>query len=126
MEGHDRKSFGEWIRARRAELRLSLRAFATASGVDPGNLSKYERGLLPPPQDQERLHAMAIALQLRRGSDSYRHFLDLAAAGAGRIPPDLANDADLVKRLPLLFRTARDRRLTLEQVVELARRIRES
>ena len=39
-------TFGELLRARREELRLGLREFAIRADLDPGNLSKIERGRL--------------------------------------------------------------------------------
>ena len=37
-------NFGEMLRKRRKELRLGLREFALKAEMDPGNLSKIERG----------------------------------------------------------------------------------
>ncbi len=42
-------SFGEWLKARRGRKRLTLRVFAKKAGLDPGNLSRYERGVVQPP-----------------------------------------------------------------------------
>ena len=116
-------SLGAWIRSRRADIGLSLRRFALATGMDPGNLSKYERGLLPPPQDQETVKRLAKALKLRDGSAEFREFADLAAASAGRIPPDLAADPRALARMPLLFRTARGK-LSRDELLELAEKLK--
>jgi transcriptional regulator with XRE-family HTH domain len=116
--------FGEWVRARRECIELSLREFALQTGLDPGNLSKYERGLLPPPQDEKILARIASALRLKKGAPKHREFMDLAAASAGRIPPDIASDPRLVRRLPLLFRTARGSKLTRDQLIQLADRLK--
>ena len=115
--------FGDWLRSRRAEIGLGLRNFAQRTRLDPGNLSKYERGVLPPPQDVETLERIATALKLKRGSPEHREFMDLAAASAGRIPPDLAADPKIVSRMPLLFRTARGK-LTRDELIKLAERLR--
>jgi len=100
--------FGLWLKKRRTELRLPLRVFATKAGLDAGNVSKYERGLLPPPQDPEKLKRMAKTLQLRKGSDEYTYFMDLAATAAGKIPPDLVAPTglsiELESQLPKLPR----------------------
>jgi len=72
------------------EIGLGLREFAQKSGIDPGNLSKYERGVLPPPQDEDALGRLAGALKLKKNTEQFQEFTDLAAASAGRIPPDLA------------------------------------
>lgn len=115
--------FGEWLRSRRAEIGLGLRSFAQQTKLDPGNLSKYERGLLPPPQDTDTLERIATALRLKKGTEQYREFMDLAAAWAGRIPPDLAADPKVLARMPLLFRTARGK-LTREELIKLAEKLK--
>jgi transcriptional regulator with XRE-family HTH domain len=117
-------AFGEWLRQKRAELGLGLRAFAAETQLDPGNLSKYERGVLPPPQDLGTLNKIASALSLKKGSEGYQELLDHAAASAGRIPADLASDPKVLARMPYLFRTARGKRLTAEQLIELAERLK--
>ncbi len=116
-------TFGDWLKAKRAERRITLRAFAEASGLDPGNLSRYERGLLPAPQG-EALERIAGALGLKEGSEEWQTLHDLAAITAGRIPKDLAEDPALVGRLPVLFRVARGKKLTRELLLRLADRIR--
>lgn len=123
MERSTAHTFGEWLRARRAEIGLGLRAFAQQTGLDPGNLSKYERGLLSPPQDPATLERIATALKLKVGSAEYAEFTDLAAASAGRIPADLAADPKLLARMPLLFRTARGK-MTREELIRLAERLK--
>jgi hypothetical protein len=93
--------------------------------LDPGNLSKYERELLPPPQDPSTLDRMARALQLKKGTDAHREFTDLAAASAGRIPTDLQSDPKVVARMPLLFRAVRGRKFSPEELLELAEQLKE-
>ena len=102
----ERARFGEFFRKRRLALDKTLRQFCLENGLDAGNLSKMERGLLPPPQG-ERLREYARMLQLREGSDEWYEFCDLAAAEAGRLPVDLQSDAEVLKRMPVLFRAVR-------------------
>ena len=83
--------FGVWLRERRGEIGLGLRSFAQQTRLDPGNLSKYERGVLPPPQDAETLRRIAKALKLKEGGTAYREFMDVAAVSAGRIPAGAGN-----------------------------------
>jgi transcriptional regulator with XRE-family HTH domain len=116
-------TFGNWVRKRREGIGLGLRSFAVATAIDPGNLSKYERGVLPAPQDRATLRRIATALKLRAGSDQMQEFLDLAAASAGRIPPDLANNPEVLARMPYLFRTAR-KKLTRDELLRLAEALR--
>ena len=116
-------TFGDWVKKRRMELRMTLRAFAERSGLDPGNLSRYERGVLAPPQG-ETLERIAKALGLRPGSEDWAALQDLAAIGAGKIPKDLAEDPKVASQLPVLFRVARGKKLSRDELLRLAERIR--
>ncbi len=42
--------FGAFVRTTRKALGLNLREFCRRNGFDPGNISRLERGLTPPPQ----------------------------------------------------------------------------
>jgi transcriptional regulator with XRE-family HTH domain len=119
----ERITFGEFFKAQRIASGKTLREFCLERGYDPGNLSKLERGLLSPPQAREKLEEYAKALKLREGTDGWYVFFDLAAAETGRIPEDL-RDEDLVKKLPVIFRTLRGRKLTDEQLDQLVERLR--
>ena len=120
------ESFGQWLKVRRARKRLSLRVFAKKAGLDPGNLSRYERGVVSPPQDEAVLERIGHALGLRPGSPHWREMVDLAAIGGKRIPPDVAKDPELLKALPVLFRTLKGKKMTREKLIRLARKIQES
>src|SRR3989338_11644970 len=100
--------FGEFFKAKRQALGLTLREFCLKHELDPGNLSRLERGLLPPPQDREVLEKYAKCLALKSGSDDWYAFFDLAAAAKGRLPAELLEDKELVAKLPLVFRTLRE------------------
>ncbi len=119
-------AFGEAIKARRAQLRLTLREFARRSEMDPGNASKVERGRLAPPQTEETLARIATALELPGGSDERQLLLDLAAAGNGRVPTDILTDEDAMARLPVLFRMIRNKSFDGEKVDKLIRSIKEA
>ena len=116
--------FGPWVRERRAKIGLTLRRFAQHSRLDPGNLSRYERGVVPPPQEPETLERIATALNLQKETADYREFMDLAHASAGRIPPDLIANPDILAKMPLLFRSARDPNVTKQRLLELAERLK--
>jgi len=116
--------FGEFFRGLRASRGLSLRGFCLANGFDPGNISRLERGVLPPPESREKLETYAKALRLKKGSDDWYTFFDLAAAERGRIPEDVLSDVELVNRLPVLFRTLRGQRVDDEALDDLVERIR--
>jgi len=83
------KLFGSYFKEMRIKRRLTLRLFCETFGFDPGNISKLERGLLPPPQSKEKLEQYAQALGLRKGSSAWYEFFDLAAASRGQIPEEI-------------------------------------
>jgi len=118
------KRFGQFFKERRIALRKTLRQFCRENGLDPGNISRLERGLLQPPQGRETLESYAGLLKLKKGSDDWYTFFDLAAAETGRIPAELLEDDDVVEKLPILFRTLRGQKVSNEQLDELVRTIR--
>ncbi len=120
-------AFGRFFKELRIGTRLTLRKFCLTYGLDPGNLSKMERGLMPPPSSREKLEQYASYLGLKEGDDNWYQFFDLAAACSGRIPADVMDDARLVEKLPLVFRTLRGQKVEDEdQLEELAELIRKA
>ena len=49
-------TFGSFFRARRMALGKSLRGFCIEKGLDPGNISRLERGLLSQCDSAQRQH----------------------------------------------------------------------
>ena len=113
--------FGEYFKKKRLEMRKTLRQFCLENGLDPGNISKIERGILPPPQSREKLSHYAKCLGIAEGSDEWLDFFDIARTDAGRIPEDLLADKNIVAKLPLVFRTIKGQKLTGEQLEKFAR-----
>lgn len=99
------ESFGSFVERRRHQLGKSLRGFCRANGEDAANWSKMERGVLAPPKNSERLRDIAEMLEL--DDSALRQMSDLAYAENGRVPPEIMNDEQLVRKLPVLFRTMR-------------------
>jgi transcriptional regulator with XRE-family HTH domain len=120
------KNFAEFFKALRKERRITLRDFCITAGADPGNISRMERGAMIPPQDREILARYAQALSLSEGSDEWYLFFDLAAADRGMIPPDLMDDAEVVKHLPAFFRTLRGQRPTEKELRKIVEKIKRS
>ena len=121
----EHKNFGEFFKHCRLRANKGLREFCVENGLDPGNISKIEHGMLPPPQSHEKLAEYANALELREGSDDWYELFDRAAADKGIIPKDLLNDEELLARLPLVFRTMRNKRPdmnTLDRLIEFLRK----
>lgn len=105
---------------------MTLRAFAKRANMDPGNASRIERGRLAPPQGEEILARVAHALELKAGSAEWQNLLDLAAAANGRVPTDILSDGDAMARLPVLFRTVRNKSFDPEKLDKLLQSIREA
>ncbi len=115
--------FGEFLKAKRMALDKTLRQFCLENGLDPGNISRLERGLFPPPQHQ-KLEEYAKRLALKEGTDDWYQLFDLAAAEAGKIPQDILNDKQVVEKLPILFRTLRGTKSSDEKLNKLVRKIK--
>lgn len=116
--------FGEFFKKKRLELGKTLRQFCLENSLDPGNISKLERGLLPPPISEGKLEHYARCLKIKKGSNDWCDFFDLANASAGRIPEEILSDKDLLPKLPLVFRTLRGQKLTKEQLNKLAKELK--
>ena len=117
-------TFGSYFKELRTRKGWSLRRFCEANGHDPGNISRLERGVFPPPESPQKMREYAKALALKEGTEEWIEFFDRAAAARGQLPADLRADEKLVGRLPLLFRTLRGRKVTpenLDQLVEMIR-----
>jgi len=115
--------FGEFFKAKRIALGKTLRQFCLENELDPGNISKLERGLFSPPQ-HEKLQEYAKLLGLKEGTDDWYQFFDLAAAEAGKIPQDILNDEEVVEKLPVLFRALRGKEVSKQRLDKLVDRIK--
>ena len=100
-------AFGPFLKELRMERRITLREFCRRANADPGNISRIERGVWPPPQDRDILDRYAKALDIKEATDEWYRFFDNAAADCGIVPRDIMEDEAVVKVLPVLFRTLR-------------------
>ena len=116
-------AFGAYFRELRARLNLTLRQFCIANGYDAGNISKLERGRLPAPSSDEKLRGYARALKVKKGTEEWNTFFDLAAVSRRQIPEDIMKDEELVQRLPRLFRTLRGQNAQLDALIKKIRRV---
>ena len=117
-------TFGSYFKELRTRKGWTLRRFCESNGYDPGNISRLERGVFPPPESPQKLREYAKALALKEGGEEWLEFFDRAAASRGQLPADLQADEKLMGRLPVLFRTLRGRKVTLENLDQLAELIR--
>lgn len=118
------RHFGEYLKALRFEKRITLREFCKRAQADPGNISKMERGIWPPPQDSDILERYAAALGISKGTDEWYRFSDLAAADRGIIPKDILSDREVVKMLPVFFRTLRGQKPTEKEMRALIEKLK--
>ncbi|MGD0821016.1 MAG: helix-turn-helix transcriptional regulator [Desulfomonilia bacterium] len=118
--------FGEFFKKMRMKTGLTLRQFCMQNDLDPGNISKIERGLAPPPSSKKNLEKYADLLKLKKNSDDWYTFFDLASACSGKIPPDMMDNNELVQKLPLVFRTLRGQSVPPDKLDELIKLIRRS
>lgn len=118
-------NFGRYFEQLRQAQGLTLRMFCKKALCDPANISRMERGLIPPPKGREILEKYAEALYLVEGSDEWYLFFDLAAADQGIVPGDIMADQELVKVLPVFFRTLRGQKPTKVEMEKLAEKIRD-
>jgi transcriptional regulator with XRE-family HTH domain len=116
--------FGEFIKERRINKGISLREFCKRVEIDASNWSKVERGLLAPPQDEERLRKIARVLDIKFGSALWKEMKDKANIDAGIIPNDILLDEKVLNSLPMFFRTIRSEKPTPEELDKLINMIR--
>jgi len=118
--------FGDYFKQKRIEKGCTLREFCRRFGLDPGNISKMERGMLPPPESKEKMEEYASYLDIKKGTDDWYQFFDLAAASKGVIPSEFLDDEELVKSLPIIFRTFRNKKVSKKAVEDLIARLKKT
>lgn len=117
------ETFGEFVKSKRSNKRISLREFCRQIQFDASNWSKIERGILPPPKDEKILIGIAGVLGLKNGDEDYATLFDLAAISF--IPKSLIDDEKLLEKLPIFFRTIRGERPTKEELELLIKTLKE-
>ena len=118
------KAFGKFFKQKRIGQGLTLREFCRIHGLDPGNISKIERGLMAPPQSDEKRREYASILGIKEGTDDWLEFCDLAVVSAGKIPNDIISNDEVMNALPVLFRTLRRKELDEEELKNLVHSIK--
>jgi len=117
-------AFGDLFKRNRIASSQTLRGFCVENGFDPGNVSKLERGLIAPPQSEEKLRVYAEALKIPANTKEYQEFVDIGLACAGQIPAEIMADDDLVAKLPVLLKTVSGKKLSPKQLDSLIEDIR--
>lgn len=116
--------YGEFIKDRRIRKGVSLREFCKLIDVDASNWSKIERGVLTPPQDDEKLESIAKVLGIESGSEEWKEMMDKAYIDAGNIPSDILSDKKVADSLPIFFRTIRSDKPTADELDNLIKIIK--
>lgn len=119
-------NFGDLVKDLRIAQKKTLRQFCLDHGHDPSNWSKLERGINPPPRDEKTLERWARQLDLKAGTSEWQNFMDLADIARGEIPKHVLTDEELLKKLPVFFRSIRGAELTAEQLDDLIQKVREA
>jgi transcriptional regulator with XRE-family HTH domain len=118
-------TFGQYLKQKRIEREMPLREFCIAASVDPGNYSKYERGLLAFPTKGPVPEQIRKALGMDVDGDEWREIQMLADLDRGEIPKRILSDSELVGKLPILFRTLEGGPVTdktFEDIITLIRK----
>jgi transcriptional regulator with XRE-family HTH domain len=118
------KTFGSFIKEKRLEKDMSLRTFCKKIDYDASNWSKIERGLLSPPSEEKKLANIADLLDIKIGSDEWQALKDRANIDIGIIPPDLLSDEEVLKALPIFFRTLRNEKPSKEELEKLVKKVK--
>lgn len=120
------QTFGEFFRKKRISLGYTLRSFCLRYDFDPGNISRLERNILPPTLDDDKMAGYAMALKIKRDTEEWVLFHDLAHAAKGAIPTDLRNNPALLSFLPAFYRTARGEKLSKKKIIQLVKLLNSS
>jgi transcriptional regulator with XRE-family HTH domain len=102
----------------------SLRKFCLQNEIDSSNISKLERGVLPPPNEKV-LKYYAECLGLKEGSPERLDLFELASAEKIKLPKHLS-ESELVERIPALFRAARTKKGAKHIVAKLKKILKET
>lgn len=119
-------AFGQKLKSLRIEGGLTLREYCRILDKDVGNLSKLERGLLPPPKNEDSVIEFCQVLGFGPDSEEARELIALAAAETGVIPKSLMNDEELIEKLPIFFRTVDGKKLEREKLLKFLDKLREA
>ena len=110
--------FHELFKKKRMEVG-TVREFAKKTGLDLAYVSRLENGVILPPKDSRKLAKLALALGIKKKTDEWQEFMDLAAVAKNELPEDLQDNERVKSILPAFYRTLRNRELDEEDIKEL-------
>lgn len=117
-------TFGTFVKEVRIKNGLTLRGFCRIMNFDPGNWSRIERGILPPPKSKKILKEAAKTLTLTENSDDWHTLFDLATISF--IPTGLLDNQSVADNLPIFFRTMRGEKPAEKELIDLIEKLRRS
>ena len=126
METQLREAFGAEVRALRVAKNIGFSEMLKRTGLDGGNYSKMERGLMPAPKDMTKLSRIIAALDLSNESAESRELMRLADISRGDIPRSILSDDRLVGKLPALFRQLAEGPLNDIEIEALIQKVRDA
>src|SRR2546422_475611 len=109
------KTFGKFLKQKRLALNLGLREMARQVGMQPSNYCNVEAGVLPPPPPKG-LERIAKVLGLKKVTEDFETFHDLAAKGRDEIPVDVEQIVKENELIPAMLRTVEYEKVTKEQL----------
>jgi len=115
-------TFGTLVKELRIEKELTLRQCCIELGTDPSNWSKMERGVTPPPKDQNLLNRWAVFFGL--ANEKKQDFFDRASLARQEIPTDLASDEAVIAALQAFFRAVRGHELEGDRLKQFMKDLR--
>jgi len=116
--------FATFVKEKRIKADLTLREFCRQLGEDASNWSKVERGILSPPRDEAKLKNISLILNIEENTDDWNSLHDYASVDSGSIPNYIKSDKDVIKVLPLFFRTVGSVKPSSEELLELIQNIK--
>ena len=116
--------FGKYIKEKRIEADLTLREFCRQLGEDASNWSKVEREKLSPPRDEAKLKKISVILGIQENSDDWNLLFDLASVDSGSIPNYIKSEKEVMKVLPLFFRTVGSVKPSSDELKELIQNLK--
>lgn len=119
-------TFADFVHKRRVSLGYTLREFCRKTGYDVAYISRIENGLMTPPDDINKLKALALALELKPESEEWVEFFDSAYIERGKIPKDIIESKlNVINFLPAFYRTIRSKKLTQEDLDRLTKLLKQ-
>ncbi len=116
--------FGQQLSSYRKKAGLTLREFSRLVGYDASNISKVERGVLPPPTAGLVLRKWAAMLGLSPESHEFSNFV--SSGLAVRAKKHVRSDSELEALMPAFFRTVGNKKIDPETYRKLKALLRKN